>query len=304
MLIRRIRLAAVGISAGCLLLAAHQLQAQWGTNAPPCSGPCVPVRDSWGYYKTCWRRWPCDIYAGTTQRPGGMTEGVPPGTMELPTPSREAEIRVPSPSRQPANRLPAGGGNEPTLAPIPGDRALEPAPRGDGAMPGAGPGGRSDINELPVTLPPDELPAGPMGSNRAPRGSAPRNSESLPRLKLRNTGADNVARRGTPAVPGTRLVANHREAVPPSSAARSSRVIPVSRQPAIMPSEPELFAPSPTSMPLNALRTDDEAKSTSDNPLRSGVVQAAAFEEEGPAPIDEGGPSPGSGAVSANPLRR
>src|SRR5690349_17478889 len=98
MLIRRLRLALLGTAATCLALGSQQLQAQWGTNAPPCNGACVPVRETWGYYKTRWHQWPCATYSAPSQPSSEVLRDIP--STELPPPSGEAEIRVQTPSRR------------------------------------------------------------------------------------------------------------------------------------------------------------------------------------------------------------
>jgi hypothetical protein len=302
MLIRRMRLAAIGVSAGCLVFAGHQLKAQWGNNAPPCSGPCVPVRQTWGYYKTCWHPWPCAMHPAATQRPGGMMESVP--STELPSQRNEAEIRVPTPARRQFEQMGPGGGFEPGNMPIPADRALEPAPRGGESSPGFVPENRSNINEVPMTLPPEDPTPSPMGSNRRLREANPRNPAALPRLKLRSSGADNVAEGDALRFQRPRVAADERNDRATYDSVHLPRHSSPRQQPTIMPREPELLMPPSPSKPLHVNNVNDEQQTTSANPLRSGVIQASVFEEDEPNAIEEGGPSPASGAARVNPLRR
>jgi hypothetical protein len=126
----------------------------------------------------------------------------------------------------------------------------------------------------------------------------------LPRFKLRSSGADNVAGREPAVIQGPRLVADERNETPKFTAPQprpTETTLPASMKSA---SEPELLIPTNTIKPMDGPRQGAEPASTSGNPLRSESVQPAVFEEESPATASEGGPSPASGAVRSNPLRR
>lgn len=303
MSIHQNRLVILGICGVCLLVGPGQLWAQWGTNAPPCSnGPCVPPRGSFGYYKTCWRPWPCAMQPESIQRTSSPIESIPPSNIELPHPSKEAEIRVQSPTRQPINR-PLPGGTEPTLAPLPGDQAMPPAPLGDEATPGVPPSGRSDINSMPMTVPGTDLPPDPMPPSGS-QGAAPQAPGTLPRLKLRTMGADNVAGREALPIQGPRLINDEREESTFSTAIKLRRMNDEPKRSSSVLGEPELLVPSTPVKPLERSSDATECKSTSTNPLRSGVVSAAIFEEGMSKVTNEHRSSSNSKPLQTNPLRR
>jgi hypothetical protein len=309
MLIRRFRYPALGIAASCLLFATHELKAQfgWGNNAAPSNGPCVPAREFWGYYKTCWHRWPCGDYPqGMPTQGGPANVGTP--SVDLPDPRNEAEIRIPSTSttrdRGPMPPL-QGGGMENEFRPIaPADRDFGPAPRGAPPMPRNLPRGGAEMNELEPTLPPGNPQAEPMSMNRSRPERNQNNSAPLPRFKLRSSGADNVAGREPAVIQGPRLVADEREDMPKFTAPQPRPAETMPLAPMKATSEPELLIPTNTVKPMDTIRKNVEPASTSGNPLRGDFVQPAVFEEESPAMTHEGGPSPASGAVRSNPLRR
>lgn len=303
MKIRRIRGVIFGLSVICLLIVADRLQAQWGTNAPPCSnGPCVPPRGSFGYYKTCWRPWPCTMQSDSMQRPGSTIESVPPSNIELPPPGKEAEVRVPSPTRQPINR-PLPGGSEPSLAPLP-DRGAPNVPPRDELLPGGGPAGRSDINSLPMTVPGTDLPPEPMPPGGAqgatPQHASPRATGTLPRLKLRTTGTDNVAANSNLPIRGPRFASDEGNETTLQTSIKLRR--PTTPSTAAL-GEPGLIMPHATK-PLDATGTDAEVRSSTINPLRTGVIPTAHFDDETPPAATSSGDCVTGGSLNANPLRR
>ncbi|MCC7087363.1 MAG: hypothetical protein IT427_20365 [Pirellulales bacterium] len=306
MLIRGLHRAVVGIAAGSLICVGHELQAQWGNNAPPCTGTCVPSSGTWGHYETRWRPWPGATYGDMMQRPASASEGAGVPAVELPPPSNEAEIQVPSPSRQRMSPPTTGGGNNPNLAPIPADREFGPTPRrGDvtpRVMPDAGPG----VNELPGSLPPADAPPTPMGSTKLRRESNPIGHVATPRLKLRYSDAEGFARYEPSGIHQSRIVAEHREeSRPVFQTAEQRRPGLTPARPVAAAVEPDLLQPSMANSTPNQFPAEGaESRAASGNPLRSGGVRAATFEEEISTTVNEGGPSPASGAVRANPLRR
>jgi hypothetical protein len=143
-----------------------------------------------------------------------------------------------------------------------------------------------------------------MSINRSRREKNPDNGAPLPRFKLRSSGADNVAGREPAVIQGPRLVAEQREEKPTFRAPQPSPSENMPPAPMKATNEPELLVPTNTIKPMDSLRKNAEPASTSGNPLRGDAVQPAVFEEESPTTVNEGGPSPASGAVRSNPLRR
>jgi hypothetical protein len=185
---------------------------------------------------------------------------------------------------------------------------MRPAPLGDEAMPGNAPSGRSDINSIPMTgpngdLPPEPLP--PSGSQgAAPQGGVPRGPGALPRLKLKTMGSDNVA--GREALPAEGLRLMHDEQVVPtnSSAMKLRRMSNESRRPMDVSGEPELLVPSTTIKAIDRSSSESEAPSSSINPLRSGVIHAAAFEEGSLNTLPDRVDLDSKISLQKNPLRR
>src|SRR4051812_12160460 len=85
--------------------------AQWGTNAQPCQdGRCAPKRETWGYYKTQWQRWPNAFYPDMIGPPAKRgADQIPPSAFELPSPNNEADIQTPSATRGPTHVAPPTG---------------------------------------------------------------------------------------------------------------------------------------------------------------------------------------------------
>src|SRR4051794_32054930 len=92
---RRIAKLTVGVA---VISSGTLIYAQWGTNAQPCQdGRCAPARETWGFYKTCWKRWPGAVYPDMIGPPAKQgSDQLPAGQIELPNPANEADVQTPS----------------------------------------------------------------------------------------------------------------------------------------------------------------------------------------------------------------
>ncbi len=136
---------------------------------PPCcaDGVCRPNTDTYGWYATRWRRWPCEelqpIPAGSGASPGA---GLTPDIQPFETPRVEDEDRrAPPPSKKAAEKAAEEHEGKSATPPaesagpgIPPGTGLPPLPIGPGAPAGPDGGG----TEKPATTPWDS-PATPGG---------------------------------------------------------------------------------------------------------------------------------------------
>ncbi|TWT78499.1 hypothetical protein Pla123a_12910 [Posidoniimonas polymericola] len=149
---------------------------------PPCSaeGGCHPRRETFGYYRTKWGRWPGD-YDEPTGRPGERT--VLPDTL-IPKPTEEDRAAPPpsEPKDEGADGQDRGEGAReldlPTLPPIPGGPGAQPGPAPN-SQPAPGNDGPPGLPPLPGFGPPPGIGAPPSTGVR-PQARPTRNAHDMP----------------------------------------------------------------------------------------------------------------------------
>ncbi len=205
------------ILGGAIALALWLCGASWAQQPRleyPLPGPCscVPNVLHWGYFETCWRRWPGEVSLSEINplAPGREVLTTPEGRRIVPPPKaampgqpspQPQQPQGPQPQQQPPAHeesiLPPGG---PSVVPMPGTQSPS-APGGPGSIPSpAKPeGGLPDLPELepgkpsnsvppavppatPSTTPPAVPPANP------PTADTPKRFEGSPRNSIWDTG--------------------------------------------------------------------------------------------------------------------
>jgi hypothetical protein len=172
-MLRKVRLA-IWLS---VIASAGIASAQWGTNAQPCQdGKCAPKRETWGYYKTQWQRWPNAVYPdmiGPPAKRGG--DQIPPSSIELPSPANEADVQTPSATRGPTHVAPPTGG-QPDSAP---NMETTPTPPQSTFTPSNPTEMRRPASTMPIEEPQFGIPTPSEPTPAAPRSSA------LPKSRVR-----------------------------------------------------------------------------------------------------------------------
>ena len=138
-----------------------QIKFKWVCPRPVCV-PCD--QDFWGYYPTCWRRWPAPYANCPDRNPPWLTEAPPCPGPDCPLPPHPGVVGegvapvpgAPSGGAAPATVLPEGG--------VPGQPLKAPGP--SSRLPDStGPAGSSRASTS-LSFDPDPLPAARPGPTR------------------------------------------------------------------------------------------------------------------------------------------
>lgn len=170
---------------------------------PPCrhcndpgSPPCPANVKYFGYYPTCWRRWP-----GTEPMPAMAPNTTPnPNDVEVPPAAQEANSRPGGPN---------DNGASTTASPTTGDFSTPPLPTTPGGAPGgATPGAAAPGGTAPGATAPGTTPGGTVPSGTLPGAGTPMlNGTPLPSGTTLPNGLPATLPNGAPT-PGTGAAPN------------------------------------------------------------------------------------------------
>lgn len=216
---------------------------------PPCSadGYCYPNYETWGHYRTRWRRWPIEISAApAAARPGAKPAELGPDVPKYEAlPPEEEDRRAPPPS-------------------VTRGKPVEFGPRQAGPQEGTG-------EEAPATAPRSSLPGLPTPPQEG-TGTIP-SPESIFGLPPEETSPAGPPTPGTPTdqTPRTAPLAPPAgSGLPPTSAPVGEPVGDEDQPPALPFAAPKLNGqpgvPSTTMKPAAAAREADDSASPDDPP--------------------------------------
>jgi hypothetical protein len=282
----RCKLFAIGMCGGILISADYASAQNFGTNTTPCPTHCGPASPWWGYVQTRWTRWPGATYPDMVKAPGTGNEDIPAPNVDLPTPSKESDLRTIPTTPNNKSQEPS-----PATEATPSDLPAEPSP----AQP---PETRQTempaIQDAPGVTPPEQpffTPPSPAPSNNAPAippepSKAPSGSSSaLPKSKLYvptpklNAAYSNIHESHIVSQPKYEAVET--VAMKPKNEAAETVVLKPLRlrldaddfsQPTPANQEPGLVSPAPNSRQITVSVSDNS--SASGNPLRSDYASA------------------------------